>query len=353
MNRSAIWLGSRAIGLTLMTALVAGACSSDPAPPEQLILLTHDSFAVPEEVLDEFTAMSGIEVEILRGGDAGTMVNQAILTKDNPIADVLFGVDNTFASRAIDEGIFSSHEAIGLDQVPEAFLVDSEHRITPIDFGDVCLNYDRTEIPDESAPAGLSELVDDQYHGKIVVQDPATSSPGLAFLLATVAAFPEGADYDWQDYWTDLVANDVAVTSGWEEAYYGSFSGGAGEGTRPLVVSYASSPPAEIIFAEEPLTDTTTAAMTEGCFRQIEFAGVLSGSGHEDAAGMLIDFMLTQSFQESLPLNMFVFPVLSTAQLPPEFVQYTSVPDNPLTMTIEEIGAGRDDWIRAWTELVR
>jgi thiamine transport system substrate-binding protein len=342
-----------AVAAVLAAVVLAAGCSETPAEPDTLILLTHDSFAIPAEVLGEFTEQTGIDVEILTGGDAGAMVNQAILTKDNPLADVLFGVDNTFLSRALEAGIFAPHEAAGLESVLPELIVDPEARVTPMDFGDVCLNYDRRVLPDDAAPRDLESLTAPEHAGRLVVQDPATSSPGLAFLLATIATFPEDAAYSWQDYWKDLIANDVQITVGWEEAYSGAFSGGSGLGDRPIVVSYASSPPSEVIFSDPQPATAPTGVITASCFRQIEFAGVLAGSGNEEAAGRLVDFMLTRRFQEAMPLNMFVFPARRDASLPREFIEFTEVPADPITMSPDEIGERRDEWIKAWTELVR
>ncbi len=184
------------------------------------------------------------------------------------------------------------------------------------------------------------------------MENPATSSPGLAFLLATIAEFGETGAYTWKDFWSDLQANDVAVTSGWEEAYYSVFSGGSGEGDRPLVVSYASSPPAEVIFATEPLTEAPTGVITAGCFRQIEFAGILEGTEHEALAGQFIDYMLSREFQEDIPLNMFVFPANAEASLPPEFVEHTTIPEQPASLDPQAIGENRERWITEWTEIV-
>lgn len=328
-----------------------------PAPPpgpDEIVLLTHDSFFIPDEVLAAFTADSGVAVRILRAGDAGTMISQAILTKDNPLADVLFGIDNTFLSRALAEDIFLAYESPGLADVPDALELDPEWRVTPIDFGDVCLNYDKEAFgPTLPVPEDLLALTDPVYESMLVVEDPAFSSPGLAFLLATIAAFPEDASYTWRDYWADLRANDVIVTSGWEEAYYGSFSGGSGGGDRPLVVSYASSPPAEVIFADPRPAEAPTGVIIDGCFRQIEFVGILRGTDAEQAAGAFIDFMLSLTFQNEIPLNMFVFPANESAELPPEFVEHTVVPENPRSLDPDLIDANRDEWIRAWTEIMR
>lgn len=323
--------------------------------PSEIVLMTHDSFAVSDDVLAAFTQETGVTVRVLNSGDAGAMLNQAILTKDNPLADVLYGVDNTFLSRALEAGLFEPYAPAGLDSVPDEFELDPEHRVTPIDFGDVCLNYDKAYFADTglAVPSSLAELTRPEYRGLLVVEDPATSSPGLAFLLATIAAFGEEGEYTWKDYWGDLVANDLQIASGWEEAYYSDFSGGAGEGERPLVVSYASSPPAEVIFSEQPVDEAPTGVITEGAFRQIEFAGILAGTKAPRGARLFLDFMLSLRFQEDMPLNMFVFPVNSDATLPPEFVEYTEVPVAPLSLGPEAIEAGRERWIEEWTAIAR
>jgi len=315
-------------------------------------LLTHASFLVSDEVVEAFTATTGYDLAIIQGDDAGSVLNQAILTAGNPVADVLFGVDNTFLSRALDEDLFVSYRSPALDGVPEALLLDPEHRATPIDFGDVCLNYDKAAFGDGlPVPASLDDLTDPAYRGMLVVQNPATSSPGLAFMLATIAAFGEDGPANWLDFWERLRANDVRVVSGWEEAYYGSFSA-ASDGDRPLVVSYASSPPAEVIFAEEPLTEAPTGVILDGCFRQIEFAGILTGTLNRDLAEKFIDFMLDTTFQDDIPLNMFVFPVNRNATVPQEFLEYIQVPDYPASLPINFIADNRDEWIGAWREMI-
>ena len=225
--------------------------------------------------------------------------------------------------------------------------------MTPIDFADVCLNTDIAGLAarDVPAPATLRDLVDPAYAGLLVVQDPSTSTPGLAFLLATIETFGEGGEYSWHDFWADLVANDVRITSGWEEAYNLEFSGGSGAGTRPIVVSYASSPPAEVFFGE--LDEAPTEVVTQGCFRQIEYAGILAGTENQANAERLMDFLLTPRFQEDIPLNMFVFPANEDAALPEVFVQHTTLPDQPITMAPDRIEENRERWITEWAAIVR
>ncbi|MCB9451896.1 MAG: thiamine ABC transporter substrate-binding protein [Anaerolineaceae bacterium] len=321
--------------------------------PETLIVVTHDSFSVTEDLLAQFESEHNIKVEILRSGDAGAMVNQSILTKDNPLGDVLYGVDNTFLSRALDAGLFTPYESSLLSDVPEEFQLDPDYRVTPVDYGDVCLNYDVGYFADNNLPLpeSLSDLADPVYKSLLVVENPATSSPGLAFLLSTIAQFGTEADYTYLDYWRDLVANDVYVSDDWSDAYFGQFTAGGGDGTRPLVVSYASSPPFTVD-AETGLPTTGSIVADGTCFRQIEFVGILAGTQHEEAARQFIDFMLSVPFQEDMPFQMYVFPVNTQAKLPEEFVQFASIPENPVVFDSAEIDSSREEWIQAWTEVV-
>lgn len=335
----------------LMLVLVfSAACSGGASSDRTVTLLTHDSFAMADQI-EAFTAETGIEVQVTTGGDAGEMLSKAIITKDNPVADVIYGIDNTLLGRALAEEIFEEYASPLLNEVFAELVEDGDGLVTPIDFGDVCLNYDKAGLAAAGLepPRLLDDLTDHAYADTLVVQDPSTSSPGLAFLLATIARFGEGG---WQRYWTELRDNGVAVTSGWEEAYYGSFSGGSGTGDRPLVVSYASSPPAEVIFATEPMEEAPTGVVLDGCFRQVEYAGIVKGSPDAVAAGELIDFMLTRRFQEAMPLQMFVFPARSDAALPADFLLHTAAADEPLSLAPEEIDANRDRWIEEWIDIV-
>jgi len=322
-----------------------------------LTVVSHDSFTYTDAVMAKFEADSGITVKVLRSGDAGAMVNQSILSKDNPLGDVMYGVDNTFLSRALDADLFVPYESPELANVPAEFQIDSQHRVTPIDYGDVCINYDAKYFTDHNLalPTSLKDLTDPKYKSLLVVENPSTSSPGLAFLIATVAAFGETGSYTYANYWADLTNNDVYVSDGWTDAYYTQFSGSAGStGTRPLVVSYASSPPAEVLDATpEPDSSPVGTILADGtCFRQIEFAGVLKGGKNPAAAQKFIDFLLSDDFQQDMPLQMYVFPVNSTAKLPELFSKFAPIPAHPVEMGIDQIEANRDKWIETWTETV-
>jgi thiamine transport system substrate-binding protein len=333
------------------SAPAGGGVTSDGVT--SITLQTHDSFALTPEVLDGFEAATGVTVEVLTSGDAGSMVNQAILSKDHPLADVLFGVDNTFLSRALDAGIFEAYRPAALADVPDELELDPEGRVTPIDFGDVCVNLDLEAFGEGGlpVPATLEDLTRPEYHGALVVENPGTSSPGLAFLLATIARFGEGSP-GWRDFWAALRANDVLVAADWSDAYYGRFSGGTNEGDRPMVVSYASSPVAEVVFADPRPEAAPTGVLEDGCFRQVEFAGVLAGTDAPTEARSFIDFLLSEVVQEDIPLNMFVSPALATATVPPDYAAFAATPDAPLGLDPALIDANRERWIEEWTTTV-
>lgn len=363
MNRSRIrrTLGRLASAAAVLMAV--SACgdeeTSGPNEPVTLTLLAYDSYEPSPDLFDEFTARTGITVEIARAGDAGEMVSKAVLSAGNPEGDVMWGVDNTLLSRALDAEVFVPHVAAHLDDVPPALraLVPGAEA-TPVDQGFVCVNADLAALADTGVdlPTSFEDLADPAYRGMLVVQSPATSSPGLAFMLATIARFgtdPDAPEGDWLDYWRALRANDVLVVDGWSEAYYSAFTRAGGD--RPLVVSYASSPPAEVLFAEPPLepqAPAPTAVVPDTCFHQIEFAGILRGTRHLEAARALVDELLSPRVQEDLPLTLFVEPANATAALPEVFTRYSVRPETPWSLPPADIAANRLDWIDAWTGVV-
>lgn len=327
----------------------------ETAEPTELILMSHDSFAISEDVLVAFEEEHNAKLVLLPSGDTGAALNQAILAKDNPLADVFFGVDNTFLGRALEAEIFESYESPILAEIDDALELDSGNVLLPVDYGDVCINYDKAWFAENGldAPTSLRDLVDPLYESLLVVENPATSSPGLAFMLATISEFGTDGDYTYLDFWTDLRANDVSVTNGWEDAYYGQFSV-ASEGERPLVVSYASSPAAEYIYADPPVEEAPSASLVAPgmCFRQIEFVGILQGTEQRELAEAFVDYMLSKAFQEDIPLNMFVFPANQNAELPQEFTDWAQIPAEFAIVDAADIDAHRNEWIEAWTEVV-
>ena len=336
--------------LTLTLALAACGGEEQSGTPETLTLIAHESFAeaVTDATFAPFTEATGIEVDVLASDDAGTMVNQAVLSKDNPLADVMFGIDDNFLSRAVDEGIFHAYVADEIDTV-DADLRHEEDLVTPIDYGDVCFNYDKEwfETAGIAVPDSLDDLATEQYASLVTVEHPATSSPGLAFLLTTIHDYGEEG---WLDWWASMRDLGVNVANDWNTAYYSNFTRYGGE--TPIVMSYASSPPAEVIFADDPPEVAPTAVMEAGCYRQVEYAGILEGTEFPDSAGDLIDYLLSVEFQETIPLTWFVFPANGNADLPPEFVEHTTIPDSSVRLASHEIAENRDRWIDEWIEVM-
>ena len=354
-------LFNRSILTTVLTSVAAGVliagCAGQPVKPVQpagtgqatasaptesktLTVITHDSFTLDDATIGKFRTESGYDVKFVAPGDAGTVVNQLILTKDAPLGDVVFGVDNTFAGRAIEAGVLAPYAASALPPAAAKLAADDKPSLTPIDYGDVCLNADSAWFKANSlaVPETLDDLLKPEYKDLLVVSNPASSSPGLAFLAATVGAKGEG----YLDYWKALKANGLKVVKGWTEAYTVEFSGSSGKGDRPLVLSYASSP------AYEP----ATVALTQTCFRQVEYAGVLEGAENPAGAQAVVEWMLSDEFQAALPENMYVYPVSTSVEVPAEWAQYAPLADEPLTLDPAEIDANRDQWIEAWTATV-
>src|SRR5512139_2965018 len=336
----------------LLSACAPQSTATQPTEPQTITIMTHNSFSVSEEVVKAFEDANNAKVAFLESGDAGAALNKAVLTSDAPLADVLFGVDNTFLSRALEADIFESYESSLLNEIPAEFKLDGSNRALPVDYGDVCINYDKEYFTDNNlaVPQSLDDLTKPEYTGLLVVENPATSSPGLAFLLATIAHYGDS----FTEYWQALKDNGVVVVDGWETAYYTNFSASSGKGPQPMVVSYGTSPAAEVIFAEKKPEDAPTASILgpDTCFRQIEFIGILKGTKHRALAEKFVDFMLGRQFQEDVPLQMFVYPVNPDAALPEEFTKYAQAPEQAATMAPDVIAEKRDAWIEAWTNVM-
>lgn len=338
--------------LTGCSGTSQSAGSSESAAGSTVTLLTHDSFALSQDLIDQFEKSTGITLDIVTGGDAGTMTAGAILAAGQPTADVMFGVDNTLISRALDADVFEPYSTPALVDVEPTLQADTHGgMVTPIDYGDVCVNVDDAYFATTGLqpPQTLDDLADPVYRDLLVVEDPGTSSPGLAFLLATIARYGD----QWQDYWQRLAANGVTIASSWTDAYEGQFSGGGGSGDHPLVVSYSTSPPAEIVYAEDPKpTEPSTSVMTDGCYRQIEYAGVLAGTDNPVGAQAVVDWLVSPEVQGDVPLSMFVFPARKDVALPDVFQSFAAKVDSPLQLDPADVTTGLAGWLADWGEVM-
>lgn len=342
-----------ALSLTLAGCSLVGQGSPAPsggsgAPTRALTVITHDSFALDDAVLEKFTKGAGYDVTFVAPGDAGALVNQLILTKDSPLGDVVYGVDNTFAGRALDEGVFAPYSSPDLPVDAGVEKIEDGDALTPIDRGDVCINADREWFAKNKLeiPKTLNDLTKPRYKDKLVVTNPASSSPGLAFLLATVAEYgPEG----WQGYWAKLKDNGVKVVDGWETAYTVDFSGSAGKGTKPLVLSYSSSPAAEVPEGE---SESSTVALLDTCYRQVEYAGVLTGAKNPEGAQAFIDFLLSDAVQADIPSQMYVYPIDPEVPLPADWAKHAPLSKDPKKVDPAWLTDNRNQLIKDWSALV-
>jgi thiamine transport system substrate-binding protein len=309
-----------------LASLLLAACAPAEQTASKVTLVAHDSFAISDESIAQFQEASGFELEIIRAGDAGSLTNRLVLTKDSPIADVVFGIDNTFRGIADENGII-------------------EGNLVEVAFGDVCFNYDRVwfEKRKITPPASWRDLTKPAYNSLTVVSNPLSSSPGLAFLASTVAAFGEE---NFEQYWRELRDNGVIVASGWEEAYFTEFSGSSGNGQYPIVLSYSSSPAAEI--REDGKSQT--AALLDECFRQTEFVGTLAGAKNPEGAKALVEFLLSESFQNTIPGLMYVYPVNEKAAIPTEWAEFGPAARSTLGEDLS-IATDREKWQTTWSAI--
>ncbi len=317
-----------------------------------LTVMTHDSFSASEGIILAFEQANNVKITFLKSGDAGAALNKAILSKDAPLADVFYGIDNTFLSRALGAGIFQSYASPLMDSISDEFKLDLKNRALPVDYGDVCINYSKAFFAKNGlpVPASLDDLIKPEYNGLLVVENPATSSPGMAFLLATIQKY---GDPGYLDYWKALRANGLVVVDSWETAYNSNFSASSGNGPQPMVLAYSSSPAAEVAFSTTPLVDAPTGTINAPgtCFRQVEFVGILTGTNNRDLAEKFIDFMLDVPFQQEMPLTMFVYPVNRLATVPDVFTKFAQPAIEPANPP-DNLDSQRDAWIEAWTQAV-
>ena len=345
------------VAVTLSTALLAGCtltggeeerATEQGPPPDEVVLVTHESFRLPKPLLRQFEEESGLDLEVRASGDAGALTTKLAVTRDDPTGDVAFGVDNTFASRALEEDVFDTLDVELPEGASDEVLPgdDGEH-LAPIDKGHVCVNIDTTwfEERDLAPPETLDDLADPAYEGLFVTPSALSSSPGLAFLLTTIAAYGE----DWPDYWERLLANDVLIVDGWTDAYYGDFTQGGEGGTRPIVLSYDSSPAFTVPKGSDR---STTRALLDTCYRQVEYAGVLAGAANPEGGREVVEFLLSEEVQAALPDSMYVFPVRDDVELPRDWARYAEQPDDPFSLDPAEVAANRDAWLEEWRDLV-
>ena len=333
----------------LAAATVAAALGSASlaVSAQELRVLVHSSFSLPKPLLARFESEAGVKLSVIKAGDAGEMLNKLILTRAQPIADVVFGIDNALVVKAQAANVLDAYQGPASQRTTAAALPGG---VLAVDYGFVTLNYDRAWFARSGVPLPrtLDELTQAVYRNLLVVQNPATSSPGYAFLLSTIAGLGEEAAFDW---WARMRANGLKVSKGWSEAYYTEFTRNGG--TRPLVVSYASSPAAEVFYSKEKISEPPTASLTlkGAVFRQVEGVALVRGGQQREAAQRFMEFMRSPPVQEALQTSMWMYAAEARTTRP-EVMRHAVEPaafDNP---GIEAIAARGADWVSRWTSVV-
>lgn len=355
ISRRAVLAGSATAVAGLALAACSGGSSSSSSsssstasPSGTVTLVTHDSFNLPKEIESQFQADTGCSLTVVTMGDGGELVNKLVLTKDAPQGDVVFGVDNSFASRVLSEGVIDTSQTVSLPEGVDQYLVDGQKALAPIDFGEVCLNYDVDwfEKKGLAAPTSFEDLIKSDYKDLLVAINPSTSSTGLAFLLATIGHFGEDG---FADYWKKLVANGAKIDSGWTDAYETDFSAGEGKGAYPIVVSYSSSPASTL---SDDGKSSTTASVLSTATRQVEYAGVLAGAANPAGGKAFVEWMLSKKVQSAIPDSMYMYPVNPEATLSEVMQKFGATSDAPIVVEADEITKNREAWLQTWTEAV-
>ncbi|MCB8748482.1 thiamine ABC transporter substrate-binding protein [Rhodoferax sp. U2-2l] len=328
------------------TALAAVTFSTLTHAAEELRVMVHSSFVLPKPLLAQFEAQSGVKLAIIKGGDAGEMLNKLILTRARPVADVVFGIDNTLAGKALAAGVLEPTLA------QAAGTVDAQlgGALAAVDYGFVTLNYDKAAVAKTGTPLpkNLQDLTLPAYKGWLVVPNPATSSPGHAFLLATIAGMGEEKAFAW---WAQMRTNGLKVVKGWSEAYYTEFT--RNQGSHPLVVSYATSPAAEVFYAKEKLTESPTASLNlaGGVFRQVEGVALIKGTAQPAAALKFVDFLRSAPVQQALQTEMWMYPAVPKTPLAP-VMRHAAEPAAFESLPPQVMADQGGKWVARWTQVV-
>ena len=348
LSRRALLAGTAAgaVGLSL-AACGKGKKAGSQADSKTVTVVTHDSFHVSENLQKAFTSETGYTLKIATSGDAGALVNKLVLTKDAPLGDAVFGIDNTYATRALDQGVIDTSATVTLPKGAESYVVADTPALAPIDVGDVCLNIDTGYFTGKglTPPATFEDLTKPEYKGLLVAINPTNSSPGMAWLLATIGHFGAGS---FAGYWKQIMANGARIAEDWSAAYETDFSG-SGKGTYPIVVSYASSPSFTV---SKDKSSSTTSALLDTAFRQVEYAGVLKGAANPEGGKAFVEWMLSKAVQEDIPGQMYMYPVLPDAALPEALTKFGQLSKSPVKVDPKEITTHREEWLNTWTEAV-
>ena len=338
-----MWLQFRRTGVWLLALALSWGVA------ESLVVMTPGSFSISKPLVEKFEKANHIQLKFVQTSGAIALLNKAILSKGAPIADVIYGWDNTVLDRALSSGILEQYLSPEIKDLKSAYLLDPTFHALPVNYGFVNFNYDKAYFRDHPLPTSLAELQEPAYAKLLVVENPAISITGLDFLITTVYNFGENG---YLRFWAALRAGDVKVAKGWSAAYYSDFS--LYGGGRPLVLSYNTSPAAELYYSKgkDSVPPIGNLLFKNSAFAQVEFVGILKGTRHRKAAEKFVNWLLSKPVQEDIPTQMWVYPVRRDAVLPEVFTRWAPEPYDQQQMSATEEGANVSRWIHEWTEVV-
>ena len=329
------------IGISLFSFFSRDRRSTVPTE-KRLTIYAYDSFVSEwgpgPAVFSAFEEKYGIKLSVLSAGDAGQVLQKAIIEKDNPKADLLLGIDNNLLAKALSEDIFESYKSPNLNKIPKKLIFDNTNSVTPFDYGYFSIIYDSEKI--SSPPRTLEDLLKPEYKKSIILMDPRTSSPGLGFLLWTIAEYGD----NYTEYWQNLMPSVLTITDGWDSGY-GLFT----EGEAPMVLSYTTSPAYHVEY--EGTERYKTAIFKAGHYMQIEGVGIVKNSKNRKEAELFIDFILEDQIQNIIPLTNWMYPVNTNLKLPESF-NFAPKPEQTLIIDSGEIDRNLSNWIEEWTSAV-
>ena len=348
------------LSLTILTCCTTNNTTSDTNTNsneqniKEIKVLAYDSFNLDKNLIKEFEKTSGYKVKIIPSGGGGELVNKLVLSKNTPMGDVSVGIDSTFAGRTIKEKIFQNNN-VKLPEGAEKYVIAGDKTLTPISHGQICLNADKQWFDSKNikTPETFTDIIKPEYKNLFASINPTTSSAGLGFFLSTVAKFGENG---WQKYWQDLKNNGMKISKDWSGAYNVDFTAGEGKGTKPIVVSYVTSPLETLETSQSssnlPESTTKTVALTDTCYDQVEYAGIVRNAKNKEGAEKFIEFMLSKKVQDVLLDTMYVFPVSNEATIPDEVLQHTPPVENALRLDPVVLEEKRQEWLREWNSII-
>jgi len=329
--------------LILLLLFLFFGCVQQETGKKELVVYTYDSmvseYGLGPKIIPKFEEQCNCKIKMVSKGDAGQVLTTLVLEKENPKADVVIGLDNSLIQKAIEKKVLEEFTPKNIGIVPKDIGFYKKGFLTPFDYGFIAFVFDSKKI--EAELNEFDSLLDSRLEKKIVIQNPRTSSPGLALLFWSIEVY---GDPGYKEFWKEFKPNILVVTDGWDES-----AGLFRAGEAPMYLSYATSP---AYYAEfEDINHFLAAEFEEGHYIQVEGIGIVKGTKNRKLAEQFIEFMLTEEAQKEIPFTQFMFPVNKNIELPKAF-EYAVMPDKKLELDPELIEEKQEEWISEWEKII-